>query len=79
MSSEFFWFGGSLEAPKVYDTGTSFSAPPTLREHVQAHTEQGRNHDEHVQAHTERGRDQADHVVRYDSTEDGWAVTLDGV
>ena len=31
LASEFYWYGGQLGSPKVFDTGTSFNAPPTLR------------------------------------------------
>lgn len=31
LASEFYWFGGQLGSPKVFDTGTNFSAMPTLR------------------------------------------------
>jgi hypothetical protein len=31
MDAELYWFGGIHSAPKVYDHGTSFHAPPTLR------------------------------------------------
>lgn len=31
MDAELYWFGGLLSAPKVYDNGTNFHAPPTLR------------------------------------------------
>jgi hypothetical protein len=37
LSSEFFWFGGLVEAPKVYDSGTRFSAGPTLRRSEENH------------------------------------------
>lgn len=37
LDAELYWFGGSLSAPKVYDTGTNFHAPPTLRDAAAGH------------------------------------------
>lgn len=31
IASEYFWYGGVLDAPKVYDPGTHHSAQPQLR------------------------------------------------
>jgi hypothetical protein len=63
LSAEFSWFGGYLGPPKVYDSGTSFSAEPTLRD---SGTDSSRPHAE------PRGR-----MVRYESNANGWSVTFD--
>jgi hypothetical protein len=66
LAAEFFWFGGSLGAPKVYDSGTNFSAPPTLRDGSDTAV---------VGASADAEIDEV--RVTYASTEDGWTVTFD--
>jgi hypothetical protein len=64
MASEQYWFGGPLGAPKVYDTGTNFNAPPTLRGGESASGGSA------IAAGTGRS-------MRYTSTDDGWEVVFD--
>lgn len=64
MRSEQYWFGGPLGAPKVYDTGTNFNAPPTLRG--------GETASPGGASAGPTGR-----TMRYTSTDDGWEVVFD--
>lgn len=68
LSSEFYWFGGPLGAPKVYDSGTSFSAPPSLRRSVASA-------DCFQLDPAEPGAD--DRTVRYKADGDSWDITFD--
>jgi hypothetical protein len=65
LASEIYWFGAPLGSPMVYDSGTSFSATPTLRELAES---------------PECDDDSASTVgrrARYTSTQDGWDVIFD--
>lgn len=64
MASENHWFGGPLSAPKVYDTGTNFNAPPTVRG--------GESLASNSMPQSESGR-----RVLYKSTDDGWDIVFD--
>jgi hypothetical protein len=67
LSAELFWFGGHLGAPKVYDSGTSFNAPPTLRNSGEAG-----NGDDPGVASTR--------MVSLRPTDDGgWEILFDGI
>lgn len=63
LTSEFYWFGGQLGSPKVFDSGTSFSAHPTLRG---AGT-----------ADMNDLPDEPTRIARVARTVDGWEFTLD--
>ena len=63
LAAEFLWFGGHLGAPKVYDSGTNFSAPPTLR--TSAGAEDG------------HGGSAGGRCMRFEVTDDGWSVSFD--
>jgi hypothetical protein len=63
LDAEFLWHGGYLSAPKVYDSGTSFSAPPTLR-----HSEDGRA--------SESGSTSL-RRIKVEITEEAWTVEFD--
>lgn len=64
LDAEFLWHGGYLSAPKVYDSGTSFSAPPTLR-----HSEDG-----HV---GQEGGPAGGRRIRVKITDENWIVEFD--
>lgn len=66
LASEFYWFGGQLGTPKVFDAGTSFNAPPTLRG---AHGDAVDGEDELL--------DGASRIARLVRTDGGWEFTLD--
>lgn len=66
LSAEYFWLGGHLGAPKVYDTGTNFHASPTLRDSMP-------DGDRDCDAGTEGSK----RTFRYSSNESGWEVTFD--
>ena len=64
LASEFYWFGSELGAPKAFDSGTNFSAPPILR---------GSTADDIFSGEPAA----AGRSVRYTSTADGWDVVFD--
>jgi len=64
MASEYHWFGGPLSAPKVYDTGTNFNAPPTVRG--------SESQSPGIASPGGTGRS-----VLYTSTDDGWDLVFD--
>lgn len=67
LSAEFFWFGGTLGAPKVYDAGTSFNAAPTLRDSGIAGSG-----DAQPQLTGDGERE-----ISFSCTSDGWDVTFE--
>jgi hypothetical protein len=67
LAAEFYWFGGCQAAPKVYDGGTNFNAPPTLRSSAGASSAIGGDIDTTDAL-----------VIRYESDDSGWTVTLLG-
>jgi hypothetical protein len=70
LSAELYWFGGHLGAPKVYDSGTSFNATPTLRNSGDVANEDA---DEGADDHGKR-------KVSIQPTDDGgWEIHFDGV
>jgi hypothetical protein len=68
LAAEEYWFGGQLGAPKVYDSGTSFHAAPTLRSAFETpdDAEQGGTPE------PDNGR-----MVRIVDTPTGWDITFD--
>jgi hypothetical protein len=67
MDAEFYWFGGLLSAPKVYDNGTNFHAPPTIRVVADAVgvSRVGLESERHIRAFVDEAGD--------------WTVTIDPV
>jgi hypothetical protein len=69
LAAEQYWFGEQLGAPKVYDSGTSFHASPTLRS--AADTADAAD-DDWDDSETSGGR-----RVRIRDTATGWDITFD--
>lgn len=66
LSAELYWFGSQLGAPKVYDGGTSFNAPPALRDSGTVIVEED-------QCDADEGR----RAIHFVAGPDGYSVTID--
>lgn len=65
LDAEFYWLGGHVGSPKVFDSGTNYYAPPTVRgSHHRGDVDDG-----DVSTGTR--------TVTYESSEEGWSVSFD--